>query len=220
MNEARLQQVLGKGYAIAAERVGGTFELYRPSAADSVIVPINMIAASFKAGIANYGGGFKFDKPDTHKDHYNNGLLDTRIAQKFDYLVADRGTWFVAQLEPIKPCLLVRCDRIISVLRPGSGVPCGAVGLADYGGTTASSEVALMEGWPAALFDTGGKARGLAGLPVDVGAPSVEIMLPSWDGVLVRPSDFVTDDLGRRYTIKGAELTTFGWKIMAVEAVA
>ncbi len=52
MDEARLQQVLGKGYAIAAASVGGTFALYRPSLATSVLDPINMIAASFKAGIA------------------------------------------------------------------------------------------------------------------------------------------------------------------------
>lgn len=220
MNEARLKEVLGKGYAIAAKNVGSTFSLYRPSAIDSVIEPGNIISSAFFAGVAAYGSDFRFDKPDIHKDHYNNGLLDIRVAHKFDYLVAERGTWFIAQMEPIKPCLLVRCDRTISIGRTGGDVPCGTVGLASYGGATAASELPLMTGWPAALSEVGSKARGNAGLPIDVGAPTAEIMMPAWPDVIIQAADTAIDDLGRRYTIKSAELSTFGWKLVAVEAVA
>lgn len=221
MNEARLKEVLGKGNAIASKRIGSSFTLYRPVAADSVITPTNIIADPFYVGIAEHAASFKFGRPYAHNNHYNNGLLDTRVAQRFDYLVStERGNWFVAGVEPISPCLLVRCDRVVTIKRSASAVPCGAVGVGGYGGVTAGSEIALMQGWPAALYEVGGKARSLAGLPIDVGAPTVEIMMPAWPDTIIRPSDSVSDDLGRRFVIKGAELTEFGWKLVAAEAVA
>ncbi len=222
MNEARLQQVLGKGYAIAAARVGSTFELYRPSAFDSVLEPINLIAASFKCGTAAYGNGFGFEKPDQHRDHYNNLLGDTRIMQKGDYLVSVQyGTWFVADMPSIKPALGVRCDRVLTVKRAGSaGTGCTTVGLSGYSGPVAANEADILIGWPASLMEVGGRARGNAGLPIDAGAPSVEIMMPALPDVMIEPADVIACDLGRRYIVKGAELSKFGWKIMAVEAVA
>ena len=77
-----------------------------------------------------------------------------------------------------------------------------------------------MSGWPGSLSEVGGKARSTADLPVDVGAPTAEIMMPNWAGVIITTADVIEDELGRRWTVKGAELSTFGWKIVAVEAVA
>lgn len=221
MDAARLQTVINRGYGIAATNIGGTFQHYRPASVSSVIAPANLLGSRY-AAMAAHGNDFSFGRPDTHRDHYNNALFDPSGAQRFDYLVnATLGTWFIANLEPIKPPLVVRCDRTITLKRPGSGSPCGTIGLGGYGGVTAGNGTPLMSGWPASLSEAGSRgAKGVADLPMSAGGPMVEIMLPSWAGVILEPADIVEDDIGRRYVLRSAELTVFGWKLIAVGAVA
>ncbi len=221
MDAARLQAVLNKGYGIAASRIAHDFTLYRPASATSVIAPDNIVA-TVKASMAAFGANFSFDRPDSHKEHYNNILFDPTQARIGDYLVnASLGTWFIGNLEPIKPPLGIRCDQVVNVLRAGSADACGTPGLVGYGGITAANEVTLLQGWPAALSEVGARGgQGTLNLPLSAGASVVEVMMPAFPGVIIYATDIVTDNLGRRFTIKGAELSVFGWKIMAMEAVA
>ncbi|HHW4685713.1 MAG TPA: hypothetical protein ACQGQG_10560 [Xylella sp.] len=62
-----------------------------------------------------------------------------------------------------------------------------------------------------------GKSQAAIGLPADVKNSGWRLLLPPFVPVVVRSGDIVTDDLGKRYAIEGAELTDIGWRINAQE---
>ena len=55
---------------------------------------------------------------------------------------------------------------------------------------------------------------------MDVGAGSYDVLVPAIPGVLPRPSDIVTDDLGRRFLVDTCEVSALGYRIRVYEAVA
>lgn len=219
MDAAAIQAKVYAGYGKAASRVGFTFAIYRPTAdAQSPITPGNKIG-SVPAAFTQTGSGFNFEKPGVDKNALYNGLFDATTVAVGDYLVCDgQPIYFVAQLQHIAPPLCVRCNRAVTVVAPGPAVS-GFGKQAPYAGSTAANEQPEVGGWPASiLLEARGRQNEVA-LPLDSPSPFFAILLPPTLTTDVRSGMTVRDDNGRRYLIAGSELSDYGWRLTAQQAV-
>ena len=218
MDHNRLQQVLGRGYGIAAKKIGPVYDVYRPSGAESPLDEDNKLAAMNADFTPHNAAWFSYDKAPDHQTNMFHGLFDTREIEVGDYFVhATHGTYFVAGKASTFPALCIQCQRIVSVSRP---VGATALGLNGYGGNVPSTEVAVVTDWPASLLEMGkGRNKQYGDLPGDVGAGAWQLYLPPVSGVILRDSDILVDDLDRRYVLGTCELQSYGWRCKAMQMV-
>jgi hypothetical protein len=144
-------------------------------------------------------------------------LFDARNAVVGDYLVGDRGTFFIAAMQLLLPILVVECNRVVTVFRPQVQ---GGVGAVEYSGTTTANQTAIMTGWPCSILQGTKGEKNETALPGDTRSPWWTILLPKADTIQILPNDIITDDLGLRYVISSTELSDLGWRLTAMTAVA
>lgn len=211
MDAALIQQKVYRGYALAAQRIGPVFNLYRPTSPISPLAgaPIAALNASFNAQDMKYG------KPNVYGKPLWYALVDGTQTQVNDYLTNGKQTFFIAAMQTLLPILAVQCTNTLNVFRPQQQT---AAGTNPYGGTVDENQTELMTAWPASVLQgTKGEKDG-AVLPGDVRLPWWAILLPAFPGVTLRSADIITDDLDRRFIISSAELTDLGWRITAMQA--
>lgn len=210
--QQRIQRKIYAGYAKAAQRLGPTYQHYRPSSPKNPISPPNALASmnvSFNAQDMTYKRPSIYGKPLYY------ALLDGAQALPGDYFVGADGVYFIAGMQPLAPILAVHCTRTINIFRPQRQA---AAGLNTYGGTIDSNQTELMTAWPASILQgTKGEKDG-AVLPGDVRLPWWSILVPAYPGVTLRSADIITDEINRRYVISSAELTELGWRVTAMQA--
>jgi hypothetical protein len=213
MDAATLQARIYAGYAKAAQRIGYTTSLYRPTAAANPVgvgTLVQTMPASFNPEDMGYSKPNKYGHPTWY------GVFDGRLTKVGDYLInANDGTFFVAAQQQALPILLVQCNRTLNVIRPQQQAGVGALG---YGGDTAANETTLMTAWPASVLQGPKGEKSEVGLPGDVKQPWWAVLMPAWAGVTIRGGDILADDLGRRYVVSSAELTDLGWRMTAMQA--
>lgn len=217
MDAATIHAKIYAGRAKAALRLGVDYNVVRPLLAASPLS--NQIATTkvaFNAGDGNY------TKPNLYGDALWYADLDGRLTQAGDYLVHPSAPFdvkFIAAQQLLLPVVCIECNRSVRISRQATATAIGAVG---YSGTTAANETNILGAagamWPASIL-LGGKQQ--AGLNLAAGAKQTgwRILLPPSvpATVVIGASDIVTDDLGRRYLVDGAELTDLGWRINANE---
>ena len=212
MNGALLQARLHAGYAKAAKRVGLPFDLYRPNGPNNPLAPGNLIAT--------LPASFRVDDEYKQAQGYGTSVwlayVDDSITQVGDYLVGDKGPFFIAAQRPLLPVMTVNCTRTLTVLRMAVPDGFGALG---YGGNVEGTEIPVLTGWPASVLQGGGGGSNGVGLPSDVSGSVWMVSLPALPGVMIQPSDIVIDDIGRRYIISLSELTDRGWRLTMQQAV-
>jgi hypothetical protein len=219
MDVGTVQAKIYKGYGLAAKRLGHAFTVYRPTSADKPLDPGNMIVPALPATFTsattqdfNFNRSNDREVPDYHCMADMTGLAVTDI-----FVHADWGTYFIIALDPLLPPRAIRATNLVSVTRPGGQAGYGAQ---PYGGSVPATEVGVMTGgWPAAVLSV--KARGEGSevnLPGDVRTPGYTIYMPYFEGAILRSSDIVTDDLGRRFILSSAELTDQGWNCVTRQA--
>lgn len=213
MDAARLNALIYKGRDKAAQRIGQTCQVFRPTATGSPFTnQVATIDAAFNAADQAYM------KPNLYGKAVWFGDFDGRVTQVGDYLArsTDNTYWFIAAMQSLLPPVVVACNRIINVFRPQQQSGVGAVG---YGGDTVAQETPLITGYPASVLVATKADRSMVNLPGDVRNPSWAILLPVLpQGSYLRNEDVVTDDQSRRYVISSAELTDLGWRINAYQA--
>lgn len=211
MDAAGIQNRIYRGYAKAAQYIGPSYQLFRPSSATNPFQygPLGTLNASFNAQDMTYG------KPNVYGKPLWFALLDGTQTQVGDYLTSADKTYFIAAMQQTLPILAVECNRTLNVRRPAQQ---SGVGALPYGGNTGASETPLMTGWPASVLQgTKGENEGVK-LPGDVRLPWWAILLPAFPGVTIRAYDVMSDDLGNRYIISSAEQTDLGWRMTALQA--
>ncbi|MEB0133578.1 hypothetical protein, partial [Pseudomonas sp. CCI2.4] len=157
---------------------------------------------------------FSYSAPNKYGQAAWLGLFDATLCAPGDYLVGEGGTFFIAAMQSTLPIYVVQTNRTVSVLRVGMD---SGVGLGGYGGDTPATEAPLMTGWPASVLQgTKGEANP-ANLPGDIRTPWWAILMPAWPGIVLRTSDIILDELGRKYVISSAELTDMGWRMTAMQ---
>lgn len=223
MDGPTLQGKVYGGYAKSALRVGLPYAIYRPTAAASPLAGGNLIATIDAAFTVHSSGNFNFSKPRDYEKPTFHALLDGTQTEVGDFLVGASAPspFFIAAMDPLVPILAVLCNRVISVATPGpSGFSPGYTPGA-YAGTvgapSATNEVPFLTGWPASILQG---ARSVADkmLPGDVGRGMWTILLSAYPDVSVSSGDIIADDLGNRYVVRTAELSSLGWRLAAQQA--
>jgi hypothetical protein len=207
MDAVKLQSKIYGGYSKAASRIGYMTDVYAPSTAANPLDQVNKVRSIFASFNAE---DMKYSKPNKYGHPIWYGLFDGSQTQVGNYLNNNYdGTFFIAAQQQALPILLVQCNTIVNVLRVTQQSAVGAIG---YGGDTALNELPLMTQWPCSILKGSKGDKSLVGLPGDTRDPWFEMLLPYFNGVTLRSSDIVTDDLARNYVISSAELTDLGWR--------
>jgi hypothetical protein len=216
-NQALIQSRINHGYSIASSKLGAQFNLYRPISTGPVIDPINLIDIVY--------AGFDIDPRFSHKapavqgEMHSYALLDLTNIQPADYLTDGCRTYFVANIEPLRPALCVLTNRVVSIYRPSSTPTSSAY----YGGNVTGLGDPQITEWPASMI-LGPKGEvNPSGLPADPRAPWYAVMLPAYtddSGVttIFKTGDVMVDELNRRFTVSATELTPAGWRITCAYA--
>lgn len=215
MDAAKLQDKIYAGYGKAAKRIGYVYDVYRPaSAADPLTAKVASLNASFSAQEWSY------TRPNLPEKPYWFCLIDGRYTQVGDYLVRGENVYFIGGMQEELPILAVGCNRRVWVTRPASDDD--AVGDVGYGGLCATEDEPVLGspggagGWPCAeLF--GGKTRTHAELPASGDEHGFRIWLPVSVPIVITSGDIVVDDLGRRFSVGGAERSEQMWRLDLTE---
>lgn len=201
-NVVTIQQKINKGYNIAAKHLGTKFGHFRPQNTGPVLENINLVQEVFLA--PDKDSEFGFGQPIGFKADTYFALLDLTLVQIGDYLW-DFGnyTFYVVNIEPLKPALLVRCSNTITVYRPASSN--------GYGGDTGPQT--LLTGWPCSVQPGAKGERNVSMLPESVRAPWTTIHLPFFPGTIIRYGDIIVDELGRRFAVSLNEVSAIGYEL-------
>jgi hypothetical protein len=208
----KLQDRISRGLGAAARVMGARTDAYRASGVDDPLASPNRflrLNATFSAADA------KFTHPSGYGTGLWQGIFDSAYTRVGDYLVQETGTWFIASQERLLPILCVRVNRVVSLARAAAPA---SNGVNAYGGVTLANVTPLLTNWPASVLGVGGSGRAAAGLPSDSVVPFWTVLLPAFPGVLLRPADILTDDIGRTASVSAAELTDLGWRLTVKQA--
>lgn len=213
---ARFSALAWRGLGIAGAKLGEPFAVYRPSGTGDPIVSGNLVTTLPVALDAK--PNYKFAVPALHGAAMRYALADGRLLRRFDYLVGERETVFVADLPPLQSIVAVSCNEVLALRRPGAGGGFGAVtGAPDEPGT----EAVLATGWPGSLVHALRGGADDVQLPGDAPPPQATGMLPAIAGVdPPRGGDIVVDRRGQRWAVLWGEETMLGWRFGARLLVA
>jgi hypothetical protein len=212
VSEARLADRIGWGMNIAARKLGAPADAFRPQGPEN---PLRLANRYIRLHACFTTPQAAFRQAGGYGNALWHGIFDSTYTQPGDYIVQRDRVWFVAGQEPLLPVLCVRTNRALSFSRPGAPQSPGANG---YAGVTAANSTTLLRDWPASVLGTSGSGRPDADLPTDSSVPYWTVLLPGAAGVVLRPSDLMTDDLGRNGIIAAAELTELGWRLTVKQA--
>jgi hypothetical protein len=212
MDPARLTDRVHRGLNAAARTVGADTDAYRPSGASNPLAPTNRFLRLRAAFTAHDG---RFARPNAYGEALWYGIFDAAYTRPGDYLTQADGAWFIAAQQRLLPVLCVKTNRIVSLARPAAPA---STGVNRYGGTTATTNRPLMTNWPASVLGISGGGRPNADLPSDTSVPRWTVLLPAVPGVVLLPSDLMSDDLGRNAVVRAAELTELGWRVIVNQA--
>ncbi|MBU9823191.1 hypothetical protein J1782_25195 [Rahnella sp. BCC 1045] len=212
MDAAKLRNKVYIGYGKAAQRIGYVAQQFRAASAFNPLqtTPLQSLNASFTTN-------FNYSAPNKYGQATWLGVFDGRQFVVGDFLSSpEDGVFFVAAMQTTLPIYCVQANRTISVLRTSQEDAGGVIG---YGGTTAENEVALMTGWPASILNGTKGEKSPVNLPADAKTPWYLLLFPSYGDIILRTSDVITDDIGRRYIVSSAELTDMGWRVTAMQGL-
>jgi hypothetical protein len=205
MNGAQIHAKIYAGRGKAALRLGLDYRVMRPNQA---INPLSNQVATLKA--AFNAGDNTYKAANLPGDAIWYGDFDGRQTLPGDYLVrvSDGQTYYIAAQQQLLPIICIDCNRTVRISRAAPQGAAGTVGAVGYSGICDA---------PAESSDVIGINPASIGLPADVKNSGWRILLPPSVPVVLHSGDIVTDDLGKRYAIEGAELTDIGWRINAQE---
>jgi len=222
MDAAAIHAKIYSGRAKVGARLGLDYVVYRPAQAGNPMAnQITTIKAAFNARDNSYKA------PNKQGNAFWHGDFDGRLTLPGDYLVGNGKIYYIAAQQHLLPILCVECNRSARVSRAAPEAV-GAVGAVGYSGLCDSpterddvlgTSGEAFIGWPCSVL-FGGRSGPAVGLPGDVRNSGRMILLPPSVRVTIGAGDIVTDDLGNRYAVDGAELSDHGWRISAQEVHA
>lgn len=216
MDGPTIQARVYAGYSKAANVIGLPYNQFRPLSANA---PLGNLVASIKAAFDSTPN-YKFTTPNEYGDPSWYGLINDASVLTGDYLIgtgSNVDTKFIAGKQFLLPVIAIDCNALVKITRENAS---SAVGTLPYSGNQASNETDILGAggnlWPAAIL-FGGKSQVGMMLPAGVKNTGWKILLPPSVPVVILAGDIVTDNLGKRFVIEGAELSDLGWRINAQE---
>ncbi len=209
VSQSFIQAKIWRGYNIAAQKLGATYQFYRPSGGSfpgtaTISLPVSLNAEDMKYG-----------KPNKYAKATWYALVDGTTLDVGDYFIGPQGTFFVAALQPLLPIFVVECNRTVTLSRVQ--MPAGIAAPA-YGGMTAANEIAYANGVPCSILQGTKGEKSDANLPADTRMPWFNVLMPASVGS-VQYGDLMVDDRGYRYVVSSAELTDLGYRLTATLAM-
>ena len=209
----RLQDRISRGLGAAARVLGVMTDAYRPASTCDPLASSNRFLRLHSA--------FSLDDSFAKAASYGNalwqGTFNSAYTRPGDYLVQEAGTY--RQLRASRGCSRLCASRPIGPYPSPERPAPTSHGVSGYGGATPDTAVPLLSRWPASVTGATGGGRPEAGLPGDTATPYWTVLVPACSDVVLRPSDIMTDDLGRTATVSAAELTELGWRITVKQAL-
>ncbi len=217
MDAATINQKIYSGRAKAALRLGFDYQVYRPLIAGT---PTNNLVTTLKASFNSGDNNYK--KPNLPGDAIWFGDFDANQTLAGDYLInsAKNSTYFIAGQQSLLPIICINCNQTVKITRKNTQTSVGALG---YNGRTPANESVILGAitqWPCSILFGGQRKTNPVGLPQGISEAGWRVMLPPSVPVTLLAGDIITDNLGRRFTIEGAEITDLGWQLNATEVHA
>lgn len=197
-----------RGMGSAARVFGVAYDVYRPKGCEKPLRSEHR----FLRMCAAFDGGYPGYRRPRGYERALRGTFDAVCTMVGDYLVGPRGVLFVAARPPMLRPLCVLTTATVDVLRP---VGAESIGLNGYGGVQEPRLRHVLTGWPAELL--GGSDGGGGQLPIDGGLPRWSVLLPPTSATILG-SDLVQDETGRRFVVRTAERSEFGWRLSVRQA--
>ena len=200
MDGANLQDLISKGWGVAARRVGIPCKVYRPTqyanplSSRNRVYKLNCCFAPL-AGVAVGASGY-------------NGQLwrstfDSAYTMPGDYLQTPQFVYFIASQVSLQPIICVQTNSVVTIERPRPAQT------GTYSGFVAVTSFEVISEWPALMTPVSFRIPGT--LPeAHFGVWSCFLpLLPNPPAV----ADILSDDCGRRFVIASAQLTALGWRV-------
>lgn len=227
MDGNKIQQKIYYGYAKAASKLGANFALYRSATPLTPISNTNLIGNL----LASTNVDWTYMKANKYGNAVWQILIDAQrknqplSARVGDYIVGipdihgnidDNSTYFIMAEQFLMTILAVKCNHILSIIRPSQSTGAGYQG---YVGYTASTSETIMTAMPASVLNAGRSTNAPTKLPTDTSEPVFTVLLPNLGNVDVRVDDIMIDELGEEYVVMQNELTELGWRMAAKQVV-
>lgn len=241
MDAAKINAKIYAGRGRAAQRLGYDFCVFRPKTAAN---PFSYHVRNIKAAFNATDNAYK--RPNLYGTNVWFADLNGNLTCSGDYLkrLGRSETYFIAEQQSLLPIVAVECNRIIRILGAAVPVPAQtvpgsvsvpAINALPYAGQCLSAGATVDVvgstvfvgtgnmpdggmGWPCSILFAKGMVRSTVGLPTSPDKNEGWMMLlPPSLPVVIRPGMVVLDDLGMRYKVNGAELTSLGWQVKLVD---
>jgi len=211
MDGPTLQNLISKGWGVAARRLGTPFVVFRPRGICKPLATGNRV---IKLNAAFNAEDESFRRVAGYGDAVWWGVFDSLYTKPGDYLsgfdsCGNEAVYFIAAQRPLLPAQCVKTNRVVNVLRP----PAPQAGV--YGGMVLEAAVPIVEGWPASVLTQIARVSGA--LP-DSRFGNWTLLLPLLPARILA-GDVVTDDIGRSFLVASAEQSDLGWR-MTIKQVA
>lgn len=203
MDAGRLQDRISRGMGSAARVIGEDYDLFRPRGVAFPLAPENRI---MRLPVVLDGGYPGYRRPRGY-DRALRATFDSIAVQVGDYLQGPRGVLFITALPPLLRPLCVLTNIVLDVVRVGG--PASA-GLNGYGGVVEEAIETVLSAWPAQMLTEGSGKPGT--LPADGGQTGWSVLLPPTPAP-IEASDLLQGPGGRRYVVRSAEQSEFGWRL-------
>jgi hypothetical protein len=232
MDGGLLDQHVQYGYAKCAQKVGSNFNVFRPTS------PINPLASgnNIGVGLGSANQSWDYMKANRYGNAVWNFIVNNQFAnamnpvpilraQVNDYFVGiadefddvdDNSTYFIMAMQFLMPPQAVKCNDVLTLLRPTQGVGAGYQGYAGY--TPATSEI-IMQNIPASVLGKGRGEKSPVNLPTDSKEPTWIVLLPNIDGTVIRIGDIFLNSINEDFVVTENELTELGWRLQATQVV-
>lgn len=209
-----IQEKVNKGFGKAAQKLGDSYNWYRPAAGAGAPIVSGNLQGTILAQFAN-DKGLQFTSPSTFKTAetwygFTNNM-DNLLAG--DYFVGEMGTLFVTDIERFVSLHCVWCNRTISIGRASSTLSPGSS--TNYSGQAVVDTAPVLTNWPVSLRLPGMRTRDpKMKLPSDAQTSLYMALLPPSATPEILWNDIVTDDLGQRYVVNAIEQSPLGSRLM------
>jgi hypothetical protein len=205
MDGPTLQNLISKGWGVAARRLGTPFMVFRPRGICNPLATLNRV---IKLNAVFNAEDESFRRVAGYGDAVWWGVFDSLYTRAGDYLsgldiCGNAVVFFIAAQRPLLPAQCVKTNRVVKVLRPPAP-PSGG-----YGGMVLETAVPIIDGWPASILAQVARVSGT--LP-ESKFGNWTLLLPLLPATIL-VGDVVTDDNGRSFLVAAAEQSDLGWRI-------